>query len=220
MLSKCKVFISIISCLLAPGWSVCICSSCPLQTTNQIQASKVSKIRAFLLGTAYWQIHIMCQWLMTAPPSEWLNVTELSWIHFKLHWIKASGFKCDWLHQEPKRHWTFGITLAPWLQEILEIRLSSFQEVIPQPKHLSPWVWPLVYVCIMHFKCVFTCVLTHFMCMFSIEGYFWGSNCVKFQAKFEPASLTRNVLFVFYLKSRFCCKMHMQKFCTEVTILP
>jgi len=44
------------------------------------------------------------------------------------------------------------------------------------------------------------------VCMFSIEGYFWGSNCVRFRAKFEPTSLTQNVLsFFVFVKSKFCC---------------
>lgn len=43
-------------------------------------------------------------------------------------------------------------------------------------------------------------------------------------SNFEPNLSQRvrhkNVLVCFCIKIKFCCKMHMQKFCTEVTILP
>lgn len=51
------------------------------------------EIRAFSFATPYyWQIHIMCQLLMTAALTEWgIHFIESSWIHFKLHWIKVSA---------------------------------------------------------------------------------------------------------------------------------
>lgn len=103
-----------------------------------------------------------------------------------------------------KWHWTFGITFTSWFQKILGIKCGQ------SIRHREFDCW---YMCA--FACVHMCAYT-FMCLFSIEGYFWGSN---FEPNLSQRVWHKTCLFCF-CKIKFCCKMHMQKFCTEVTILP
>lgn len=164
----------------------------------------------------------MCRWLMTAALSEWLNVTELSWIHFKLHWIKASGFKCD---SAPRAKTTLDVWHHPRSVTPGNFGGSNLTHVRGHSSAKASVTMSLTVGISVHYaSSVCSRVCLHIFCVcFSIEGYFWGSNSVKFRAKFEPASLTRNVLFFFW----FCfCKIKIllqnahAKVCTEVTILP
>lgn len=69
------------------------------------------------------------------------------------------------------------------------------------------------------YTCVHVCVLTHLCVCFSIEGYFWGSNSVKF---FEPNLSQRvwhEMCFVFFVfvkkkkkKSSFVAKCTCEDF--------
>lgn len=205
------MFISIISGLLVPGWSVCICSSCLHQLTNQIQTSKVSKIRAFLLGAPYWQIHSMCQWLMTAALSEWLNVTELSWIHFKLHWIKASGFKCDSVCTESQNDTE--LLASPSLRDSRKFWGSNLTRVRGHSSAKASVTMSLTVGVSVHYaSLVCSRVCLHIFCVcFPSRAISEGQIVSNFEPNLSQR-VWQEMCFFFFVKSKFCCKMHMQKF--------
>lgn len=139
--------------------------------------------------------------------TEW--VTESSESYFQLHWIKGLAL-CATLC----RH-IFGITFIPLFEKCLIIKCNLCQRLWPLLSQSipSPWVWLLVHVRI----CVFVNTLVS---LFSIEGYFCGcANSGQIWAG-EFDTKCSYILFWFFCRNKFCCKMHMQKFCTEVTILP
>lgn len=137
--------------------------------------------------------------------TEWLNVTESSWIHFKLHWINASGFKCDSLCTGSRTTqnfwWNFGDQI---LTGVRDHGHSSTKASITMSLTVG--------VCVHYaFKCVFTCVLTH-LCLFSIEGYFWGSNCVKFSSQIWANEFDTKCACSVFVKSNFVAKCTCKNF--------
>lgn len=134
-----------------------------------------------------------------------LNVTESSWIHFKLHWIKVSGCKCDSVCAESQ-------TTLYWWHRPRSVAPTNFgdhiwlmQEVMamPQPKLPSPWVWLLVYLCIMHSSvCSHVRLHSHVYVFFPLraisEGQILGQT-------WADGFDTKCAWFVF-IKIKFCCK--------------
>lgn len=157
---------------------------------------------------------------MTAALSEWLNVTELSWIHFKLHWIKASDFKCDCLHREPTRQWNFGITLAPLLREFfLKSNLTHVKSHSSAKASVTMSLTVGIRVHNAFLVCVHVCAYTSYVYVFH-WGLFLRVKSCQISSQIWASEFDTKCAFCFCKKSKFCCKMHMQKFCTEVTILP
>lgn len=101
-----------------------------------------------------------------------------------------------------------------------QVWLVSEVTAIPQPKRPSPWVWLLVHVQIIHFSVlVFTCALTHLCVCFPLRAISEGQIGSNVEPNLSQRLWPEMCLFCF-CKIKFSCKMHMQKFCTEVTILP
>lgn len=144
----------------------------------------------------------MCQWLMTAALSELLNKVEFT---LNCTESKRVALRATLSAPRAKWHWTFGITFTSWFQKIL---------VESSVAKASVTVSLTVGTCA--FACVHMCAYT-FMSLFSIEGYFWGSN---FEPNFRASEFEHKTCLFCFCKIKFCCKMHMQNFCTEVTILP
>lgn len=118
------------------------------------------------------------------------------------------------------RDWTFGSTpSSPRLQEtnILGDKIWGCVRFLSQSvRHHE-------------FDCWYTCsrARLHILCgfSFSIEGYFLRVELCQISSRIWAGEFdTKMLLFLFWYKIKnkicFCCKMHMQIFCTEVTILP
>lgn len=150
----------------------------------------------------------MCQWLMTAALSELLNQVRVT-------------FNCTeskvWLYVRLFVGTLLASPLFPCLRNVLGIKCNLCQRLWPLLSQSipSPWVWLLVHVRI----CVF---VNTFVSLFSIEGYFCGcaNSGQIWAAEFDTKCSYFLFVWFFFCRNRFCCKMHMQKFCTEVTILP
>lgn len=144
----------------------------------------------------------MCQWLMTAS-TEWLTEVEFTLNCTESKWVAFSATP------RAKWHWTFTVT-------------SWFPGNFGGQNVTRKRSWPLLSQSIRHreFRLLVR-VCSHTCLHISVFVFHWGLFLrVKFRAKFEPASLTHSVLVFCFCKTKFCCKMHMQKFCTEVTVLP
>lgn len=152
----------------------------------------------------------------------------LNQIHFKLHWVKVSSFKCDSrLHREPNDTEPLASLSLLWFQEILEIKFGIFfffffYEVmaIRQPKHPSPWFWLLEYF--RHHTVFSECsrVCSHScVYVFPLRAISEGQSVSNFEPNMSQRVWHGTCLFCF-CKIEFCCKMHMREFCTEVTIVP
>lgn len=148
--------------------------------------------------------------------TEW--VTE---VEFTLNCTESKRAALSATSRAPraKWHWTFGITVTSWFQEVLGVKSDSCKRS-----------WPLLSQSIRHreffdcwymcaFVCVFTCVLTHFCVCFPLRAISEGQIVSSFEPNLSQRGWHKMCLFCF-CKTKFCCKMHMQKFCTEVTILP
>lgn len=69
------------------------------------------------------------------------------------------------------------------------------------------------------FSYAFTCVLAHLCVCFPLRTNFEGEIVSDFKPNLSQRVWREMCLFCF-CKIKFYCKMHMQKCCTEVTILP
>lgn len=117
---------------------------------------------------------------------------------------------CLTLHQEPRDT----EPLAKLRGSDFDLCKRSWPFLNQSVRHHEFDCWYLRALCIL--VCVHVCACT-LMCLFSIEGYFWGSNCVKYRDKFEPTNLTQNVLFsvfllFFFVKSNFVAKCTCKNF--------
>lgn len=139
--------------------------------------------------------------------TEWvseLNVTESSWIHFKLHWIKVSGWTCD-PDTEPEAS-----PLALWFQETLGDQIWSwpFLSQSVRPHEFDCWC----VLCTMHLEvCVHMYAYTFSVCVFPLRAIFWGSNLKPnlSQQVWQVMCLICFFLsFFFFIKSNFVAKMH------------
>lgn len=124
--------------------------------------------------------------------TEWAIKKLLNQVKFSLNCTESKRVALSAIcqHREPNDTELLASPLAPFGSGSFRDHIWLTEEVraIPQPKHLSPWVWLLGKCVHMHFLlCDHLCANT--LCVrFPLRAIFWGSTCVELRAKFEPAS--------------------------------
>lgn len=138
-----------------------------------------------------WQQHWVSEWVKCYWIKFILNCTESKWMALSVTCVctESQTTLNFWHHTRSVVPGNFGDQI--W----------TFVKVswpFPRPKASVANIFDCWFILgCRHTFLVSVHVCAHtVICMFSIEGYFWGLKCVKFWAKFEPASLAR-CLFCF-----------------------
>lgn len=122
------------------------------------------------------------------------------------------------LQREPNNTDLLAVFSLRGFQEIKGIKFDSCKRSWP---FLSQSTHELtVGICVHNtFSYAFTCVLAHLCVCFPLRTNFEGEIVSDFKPNLSQRVWREMCLFCF-CKIKFYCKMHMQKCCTEVTILP
>lgn len=160
---------------------------------------------------------------MTAALSQWV---KCYWIKFILNCTesKLSGFTCDSCQTTLTFFWHQSRSVVPG-----NLRGSNLNFFVRRHGRSSAkasvamifWLLVCFWVIVL-FSWVSTCVFTKLCVCFPLRAISEGQRASNLEPNLSQRVWrhdTTRACFSF-CKIEFCCKMHMQEFCTEVTILP